>query len=87
MPYYANILLVWNIVVMLLYGTDKILAKAHRRRISEFSLLLSAFLLGGAGAMFGMVFFNHKTSKLKFRIFVPVAAIVELWAIYLIGMR
>ena len=27
---------------------------------------------GGAGALFGMVVFNHKTSKMKFRIFVPL---------------
>ena len=42
---YVNIVLIWNIIVMLLYGTDKMLAKAHRRRISEVSLLICSFLM------------------------------------------
>ena len=69
-------LLVWNIFVMLIYGIDKFQAKTGGRRISEKTLLLCTFLLGGWGAMFGMVTFNHKTSKMKFRILVPVSAVV-----------
>ena len=69
-------LLVWNIIVMLIYGIDKFQAKTGGRRISEKTLLLCAFLLGGWGAMFGMVAFNHKTSKMKFRVLVPVSAVV-----------
>ena len=61
-------LLAWNIVVMLIYGIDKFQAKTGGRRIRERVLLTSAFLLGGWGAMFGMVTFNHKTSKMKFKI-------------------
>lgn len=66
------ILLIWNILVCLLYGLDKQRAKKKIKRIRERTLLTSAFLFGGAGAMFGMVLFNHKTSKIKFRILVPV---------------
>ena len=69
-------LLAWNIVVMLIYGIDKFQAKTGGRRISERVLLTSAFLLGGWGAMFGMVTFNHKTSKMKFRILVPVSVVL-----------
>ncbi len=69
-------LLAWNIVVMLIYGVDKFQAKTGGRRIRERALLMCAFLLGGWGAMFGMVAFNHKTSKMKFRVLVPVSVIV-----------
>lgn len=68
-----------------LYGIDKILAKRGARRIRETTLIFPAFLLGGMGAMFGMVVFNHKTSKTKFRILVPlfvVLNVVIIWCIY-----
>ena len=74
--------LIWNIIVMLIYGVDKILARMHKRRISEMTLLLSAFLMGGCGAILGMVLFNHKTSKIKFRILVPLAFVAEVVAVY-----
>lgn len=71
------IFLIWNILVLLLYGTDKICAKTGKRRIREATLITCAFLFGGIGAMFGMVLFNHKTSKIKFRISVPLAVILN----------
>lgn len=77
------ILLIWNVIVMLIYGVDKIQAKRKKSRISERALLLCSFLLGGYGAIFGMVVFNHKTSKMKFRILVPITAILAIVAIYL----
>ena len=76
------ILSAWNVIVMLVYGLDKILAKTKSRRISELSLLLCAFLFGGCGAMFGMVLFNHKTSKIKFRILVPMSFAIGAAAVY-----
>ena len=78
MNYGLIIFLIWNIIVALIYGIDKMLAKAHKRRIRELTLLLCAFAMGGLGAMFGMVLFNHKTSKMKFRIFVPLAIIIQV---------
>ena len=69
--------LVWNLAVALFYGLDKSRAVRGVRRISERSLILAAFLLGGLGAMFGMVWFNHKTAKPKFRILVPLSVIVQ----------
>ncbi len=74
--------LVWNLAVALFYGIDKSRAIRSARRISEKSLILAAFAMGGVGAMFGMVWFNHKTSKPKFRILVPVAVIVQIAAIW-----
>ncbi len=80
------ILFAWNLIVMLLFGLDKLFAKMHSRRISEFSLLLCTFLLGGMGALLGMVLFNHKTSKPKFRYLVPLATVVGIVAVYFYGI-
>lgn len=82
MSNYFTILLIWNIIVILVYGVDKMQAKRGGRRISERTLLLCSFLLGGYGAMFGMILFNHKISKIKFRIFVPIAVVVGMTVIY-----
>ena len=59
------VLLGWNLAVLLLYGLDKLLAKSKMRRISEATLLTTAFCLGTPGALFGMILFNHKTAKVK----------------------
>lgn len=69
---------------MVVYGIDKSFAKNKKRRISEKTLLLLSFLFGGIGAMFGMVLFNHKTSKLKFRILVPLAVVIQVAVIILL---
>ena len=82
MIYLGYILLIWNGIVLLIYGADKLLAKLQKRRIREAVLLSCAFLLGGCGAMFGMVLFNHKTSKLKFRILVPLFALLGVLAVW-----
>ena len=82
MSNYLFALLIWNLVVMLVYGFDKARAKRGGRRIKEATLVLLAFLLGGFGAMFGMVLFNHKTSKTKFRFLVPLAVVVCGVALY-----
>ena len=82
MSNFLIILLVWNIIVMLVYGIDKILARMHKRRVRELTLLLCAFLMGGCGVIMGMVLFNHKTSKIKFRILVPLAFVAEVATMY-----
>ena len=79
---YMIILLIWNIVVMTVFGFDKLMAKTKGRRIRETTLLLCAFFFGGLGAMFGMVLFNHKTSKTKFRLLVPLAFIAGIAVLY-----
>ena len=76
------ILLIWNIIVMFVYCIDKIKARKGKRRISECALILCALLCGGLGAMFGMVLFNHKTSKTKFRALIPLFAALELVGVY-----
>ena len=80
---YFILLLIWNIVVLLIYGLDKMKARRSKRRIRESTLLTVAFLLGGIGAMFGMVLFNHKTSKTKFRLLVPLYAVLSIALVHL----
>ncbi len=70
--------LIWNVIVMLIYGADKLAAKAGAWRISEAALLTLAFCMGGAGALLGMIFFRHKTSKPKFKILVPLAFVFNI---------
>jgi uncharacterized membrane protein YsdA (DUF1294 family) len=71
-------LLAWNFIVFLLYGTDKSKAKRGKRRISEKTLLMTAFLMGGIGALVGMILFRHKTTNRKFKILLPVFAILNI---------
>ena len=76
----------WNFIVSLVYGYDKLQAKQGKRRVREVLLLSLAFAFGGVGAMFGMILFNHKTSKLKFRFLVPVFAVLNVAIIgYIFG--
>lgn len=69
---------VWNIIAMLLYGIDKYCARKKKRRISEKCLILVAFLFANLGAMLGMIIFNHKTSKTKFRVMIPLAFVIDI---------
>lgn len=72
------LIFIWNLLVFLMYGADKYYAKKEKWRIKESTLILSAFLMGGIGALLGIFAFRHKTRKLKFRIFVPIATILNV---------
>ena len=78
---------VWNIALFLLYGLDKLFAVKGLRRIREKTLIIPAFFFGGAGAMFGMVIFNHKTAKPKFRIAVPLSVVLNVVLIYYLKVK
>jgi len=69
---------IWNIITFALYGIDKRKAQKGNRRISENTLILCAFLMGGLGAFVGMAFFRHKTKHLKFRILVPLSLVLNI---------
>ena len=78
--------LVWNTVVFFFYGADKLKAKKGAWRISEKTLLLCAFLLGGVGAFAGMNVFRHKTRHTGFKILVPVFGLLSLAAMVYLYM-
>ena len=75
---------VWNIIVFAAYGADKYKAKRGKRRISEGTLLLSAAIMGGVGALLGMYLLRHKTKHLKFRIGVPLLLVANMFVFYLL---
>jgi uncharacterized membrane protein YsdA (DUF1294 family) len=72
----------WNLATFALMGIDKQKAAKHKYRISEKAIFLCAFLLGGFGIICGMYVFRHKTKHWSFKIFVPIAAITNIIAIY-----
>lgn len=59
-------LITLNCFAFLIYGIDKWLAIAQKRRISELFLLSTAFVGGTLGAVLGMFIFRHKVSKTSF---------------------
>lgn len=75
--------IVWNVVVCMMYAADKYCAIKRRHRISEKTLITPAFLLGALGAVLGMIIFNHKTSKKKFRILIPIAVIENIVLLFI----
>ncbi|MBR5478628.1 MAG: DUF1294 domain-containing protein [Clostridia bacterium] len=81
MPLYI-FLIVMNVTSFFAFGIDKLLSKSGARRISEKTLLILSTFGGSFGALIGMVLFNHKTSKAKFRYTVPFLFI--LYAIILL---
>lgn len=77
-------IIIWNIIIILIYAIDKGKAKKRKWRMSEATLILPAFFLGGIGAMLGMILFNHKTSKMKFRLLIPLAFMFNIASVYLL---
>lgn len=73
LKYFYIAVLIINSALFLLYGIDKFKAKHNMWRISEFMLIAPAYIFASFGAMLGMIVFNHKTSKTKFRILVPLS--------------
>ena len=67
-----------NIVVLLVYGGDKLFAKLGSWRVPEKILLLFALLGGSVGALLAMQIFRHKTRHLKFRYGVPLILLLQI---------
>jgi len=84
LTYILFALLAWNLFVFLLYAVDKSRAKRGSHRMSEHTLILCAFCLGGAGAMAGMSILRHKTQHIKFKILVPISLFLTATAVGLI---
>ena len=67
-----------NIVSFVIYGMDKWKAQRGKRRVSEKTLLILAGIGGSIGAYGGMMFFRHKTKKVKFYVGVPAIIIIQI---------
>lgn len=68
---------IWNIITFLLMGVDKLIAKMDGWRVSEATLLGTAFCMGAVGSLLGSHVFHHKTRKKKFQIGLPLALLVN----------
>jgi uncharacterized membrane protein YsdA (DUF1294 family) len=62
----ATVFLLLNLVTFALFGLDKALARAGRRRVAERRLLGLALLGGTPGAYAARAVFRHKTRKQPF---------------------
>lgn len=82
-----SVLLVWNIVVLLVYGFDKHKAIRHKRRISEKALLLQTLIFGGIGAFLGGRLFRHKINKWYFKLCWLIGIVIDVFLLYLILTR
>ena len=72
-------LIIINLLGFVLYGVDKSKSKGKSRRIPERTLLWVARLGGGVGCWLGMMLFRHKTKHTRFRVLVPLWAVI--WAV------
>jgi len=79
-----SVLLVWNLVILSVYGLDKHKAIQHKRRISEKSLLLQTIIFGGIGAFLGGRLFRHKINKWYFKFCWLSGIVIDIVLLYLI---
>jgi len=67
-----------SIIAFVLYAVDKSAARAHRRRVSERTLLLLGLLGGWPGAIVAQQMLRHKTQKVTFRRVFWVSVVLNL---------
>jgi Predicted membrane protein len=79
----APVVVIVNVFVCLLYGFDKWQARREGWRVSEGTLLFSAFF-APFGAVSGMILFRHKIRKAKFFIAVPFFVVLQGILIFII---
>ena len=82
-----SVLLVWNLLVLCVYGLDKRKAIRHKRRISEKVLLLQTLIFGGIGAFIGGSLFRHKINKWYFKLCWLIGIVIDVVLLYLILTR
>lgn len=78
MGLYTSIFTGLNLLSCVIMGYDKVMAKSGMSRVPEKVLLLLG-LFGGIGIVVGALFFNHKHSKLKFRIIMPIELMINVF--------
>ncbi|MBV5321302.1 MAG: DUF1294 domain-containing protein [Sulfuricurvum sp.] len=66
MKAFILLFILFNIITFAIFGYDKFLARANRRRISENTLLTLAIVGGSVGAVFAQKFFRHKRRKFRY---------------------
>ena len=82
MKYFFVYLIFINLLTIIIYGIDKLLAKKHLFRISENCLFLLSLIGGSLGALIGMQLFRHKTKKIKFYLINIIFLFIWLYLFY-----
>ena len=77
-------LLIWNVIIFIIYGIDKIKARRGAWRIPEKILLTIALVCGGFGAWLSGMIFHHKTRKWYFKTVWFLGMVTTLVALYII---
>ena len=77
------ILGLYNLLVLGIFGADKLIAGTGARRVPEGMLIGLGVLGGGVGALGGMYLFHHKTRKLYFQLIIGGALSIEIIAVLL----
>lgn len=76
-----------NVITFALYAYDKAAAIGQRARVSEFSLHMWSLMCGWPAGVLAQLIFNHKTTKLSFRVQHWAVQVVNLVAVYLIAKQ
>lgn len=66
MKYLFYYLIGINVVAMVMYGIDKLLAIRNKSRVREVYLHILSLFGGCLGSLLGMLLFRHKTKKFRF---------------------
>ena len=76
---YFYYLFIINLLGIVFYGFDKLLAFLKKNRISENWLFLVSVVGGALGCIIGMFIFRHKIRKPKYLIVVPLSLIILIY--------
>lgn len=74
--------LVISIIVFILAGYDKYLARKNKRRIPENTLFFLEAVGGTIGLLLAMLFFRHKTSKTSFIVKFSGIFLIQIVLVY-----
>ena len=84
MKYLLFYLIGINIVSFVIYGIDKLLAIGNKRRVRELFLHVLSLFGGCLGSVGGMLFFRHKTKKIRFYVWNMLMIILWLYIFYVL---
>lgn len=73
-----------NILALIFTVSDKYRAIKHKRRISEFTLMLISALGGSVTMLVTMLVIRHKTRHIKFMLGIPLIILIQLICAFLI---
>ena len=73
-----------NILALIFTVSDKHRAIKHKRRISEFTLMLISALGGSVTMLVTMLIIRHKTRHIKFMLGIPLIILIQLFCAFLI---